>query len=56
MSLDGPRGRVTRPDLKQFGDLTERDFETSPVWIGCHTVDYDELYKTSRKGDVEVER
>jgi len=33
---------MTTPDLKQFGDLTPEDFERHPVWIGCHTVDYDE--------------
>ncbi|HET7292718.1 MAG TPA: hypothetical protein VFM88_09845, partial [Vicinamibacteria bacterium] len=31
-----------RPELKQFGDLTPADFERHPVWIGCHTADYDE--------------
>jgi membrane protease YdiL (CAAX protease family) len=30
------------PVLKQFGDLTPDDFERDPVWIGCHTADYDE--------------
>ncbi|SPE34411.1 conserved hypothetical protein [Candidatus Sulfopaludibacter sp. SbA6] len=30
------------PELKQFGDLTREDFERHPVWIGCHTADYDE--------------
>lgn len=30
------------PELKQFGDLTREDFERYPVWIGCHTADYDE--------------
>ena len=33
---------MERPDLKQFGDLTREDFERHPVWIGCHTADYDE--------------
>jgi hypothetical protein len=33
---------VTTPLLKQFGDLTSADFEAHPVWIGCHTADYDE--------------
>jgi hypothetical protein len=32
----------TRPLLKQFADLSPADFEQHPVWIGCHTVDYDE--------------
>lgn len=31
-----------KPFLKQFGDLTDRDFAQSPVWVGCHTFDYDE--------------
>jgi peptidoglycan/xylan/chitin deacetylase (PgdA/CDA1 family) len=33
---------MTTPNLKQFADLTAEDFERHPVWIGCHTVDYDE--------------
>ncbi len=33
---------MTTPQLKQFGDLTFEDFERHPVWIGCHTADYDE--------------
>ena len=33
---------MTTPELKQFGDLTPEDFERHPVWIGCHTADYDE--------------
>jgi hypothetical protein len=28
--------------LKQLADLTEQDFQEHPVWIGCHTADYDE--------------
>jgi hypothetical protein len=32
----------TRPVLKQFGDLVPADFAQHPVWIGCHTADYDE--------------
>lgn len=31
-----------RPVLKQFGDLVPADFQQHPVWIGCHTADYDE--------------
>lgn len=30
------------PELRQFRDLVIADFERNPVWIGCHTVDYDE--------------
>ena len=33
---------MERPELKQFGDLTQADFDRHPVWIGSHTVDYDE--------------
>ncbi len=33
---------MSTPELKQFGDLTADDFEREPVWIGCHTADYDE--------------
>lgn len=33
---------MTRPTLKQFVDLVESDFQDHPVWIGCHTADYDE--------------
>jgi hypothetical protein len=33
---------MTRPELKQFGDLTAADFERHPVWIECHVADYDE--------------
>jgi hypothetical protein len=33
---------MAEPELKQFGSLTSEDFERYPVWIGCHTVDYDE--------------
>lgn len=35
---------MSRPELKQFGDLTPADFERHPVWIGCHTADYDEAW------------
>jgi hypothetical protein len=31
-----------RPALKQFYELTERDFEAHPVWVSVHTTDYDE--------------
>ncbi|SPE33518.1 conserved hypothetical protein [Acidobacteriia bacterium SbA2] len=33
---------MARPELKQFADLIPTDFERHPVWIGCHTADYDE--------------
>ena len=29
------------PELVQFGDLSEAHFRRHPVWIQCHTVDYD---------------
>lgn len=28
------------PELKQFGELGAEDFQSNPVWIGCHTADY----------------
>ncbi len=28
--------------LKQFTELNPSDFESHPVWVGCHIVDYDE--------------
>ena len=31
-----------RPELKQFGDLGPADLARHPVWIACHTADYDE--------------
>ena len=34
---DGPK-----PVLKQFGDLVPEDFDIHPVWVQCHTIDYDE--------------
>jgi len=33
---------MRKPELKQFGDLVEADFQRHPVWIQCHIVDYDE--------------
>jgi hypothetical protein len=35
---------MAKPLLRQFADLTARDFENAPVWIGCHTADYDEAW------------
>ena len=35
---------MDKPELKQFGDLTPADFDRHPVWVGCHTVDYDEAW------------
>ena len=32
---------MEKPELKQFGDLSREDFDRHPVWIGCHTADYD---------------
>lgn len=29
------------PTLKQFGDLGREDFEVHPVWVACHSMDYD---------------
>ena len=39
--------KMATPELKQFADLTPEDFEHHPVWIGCHTVDYDEPWYDS---------
>jgi hypothetical protein len=33
---------MTQPVLRQFADLTAQDLLDFPVWIGCHTADYDE--------------
>ena len=33
---------MTTPELRQFGELGPRDFERHPVWIRCHTTDYNE--------------
>jgi hypothetical protein len=35
---------VAAPILRQFGDLVAEDFATHPIWIGCHTADYDEQW------------
>jgi hypothetical protein len=33
---------MSRPLLRQYADLASQDFDDAPVWIGCHTADYDE--------------
>ena len=33
---------ASKPILKQFGELSAEAFSGHPVWIGCHTTDYDE--------------
>jgi hypothetical protein len=33
---------MPRPELIQFGDLAPAHFEDHPVWVSCHSVDYDE--------------
>lgn len=33
---------MSRPLLRQFGDLSSSDLQTHPVWVGCHVMDYDE--------------
>jgi hypothetical protein len=33
---------VSKPELKQFGDMTNGDFDRHPVWVSCHVIDYDE--------------
>lgn len=30
------------PVLKQFQDLRLSDFDTHPIWVNCHVMDYDE--------------
>ena len=35
---------MERPELKQFGDLTQDDFQRQGVWIACHSADYDEAW------------
>lgn len=35
---------MKKPVLKQFADLSAKDFETHPVWVACHTVDHDESW------------
>jgi hypothetical protein len=31
-----------RPNLKQFGQLMPPDLISHPIWVSCHSVDYDE--------------
>jgi hypothetical protein len=31
-----------RPNLKQFGQLVPDDLVAHPVWVSCHSVDYEE--------------
>jgi len=33
---------MTRPTLKQFGDLTSQDFKQHPIWVSVHSLDYEE--------------
>jgi hypothetical protein len=33
---------MSKPDLKQFGDLRADDFRRHQVWAACHSFDYDE--------------
>jgi hypothetical protein len=33
---------AAQPELVQFGDLTVDHFRRHPVWIQCHTTDYEE--------------
>ena len=34
--------RPAKPELVQFGDLTVEHFRRHAVWVGVHTMDYDE--------------
>ena len=33
-----------KPELKQFGTLTQADLEQFPVWVNVHSFDYDESW------------
>ena len=33
---------MQRPELKQFGDLKQTDLDRFPVWVSCHSIDYDQ--------------
>jgi hypothetical protein len=33
---------MTKPELRQFGDLRADDFRAHPIWAACHSFDYDE--------------
>jgi hypothetical protein len=33
---------MARPELREFGELEPEDFERHPVWMHCHTADYNE--------------
>jgi hypothetical protein len=33
-----------KPELRQFGTLKPADFMRHPVWVQCHTIDYDESW------------
>ncbi len=37
-----PQQAKPRPELKRFRDLRPDDFARHPVWLSCHSVDYDE--------------
>ncbi len=31
-----------KPELRQYSTLTLEDFARQPVWVACHTEDYDQ--------------
>ncbi|MES3035291.1 MAG: hypothetical protein V4813_14935 [Gemmatimonadota bacterium] len=33
-----------RPNLVQFGDLLAEHFREHPIWVACHSADYDEAW------------
>lgn len=33
---------MNSPTLKQIGDLRSEDFDSHPIWVACHVLDYDE--------------
>lgn len=38
---EATEGAANRPELVQFGDLRPGHFRRHPIWIQCHTADYD---------------
>ena len=54
---------LSNPLLKQFAELKLSDLENYPIWVNCHTVDYDEPWydKTDEEtfrpwvGDIPVD-
>ena len=50
-------GQMRSPDfLKQYGELTQRDFQLHPVWINVHGIDQDEPWYENEEIDEETFR